>query len=203
MDILGDHLDSRDATMRAAGHQRARDTSLLLWLNNGIEPETRLLKFDAWARQELTLRIDWAWAGSSRPHRIEQCRLMLERLVLDLWRRGWMLDGHRLAKHITACLDDIAAAQKAGRVKEFWPFFKSVVNRYVGTNAEELKIEAMQAGSHASQVISAIGIKGGQVSPTLPDLIVQRHQETLREKLGRKRRQEAAKAALESTPQLF
>jgi hypothetical protein len=203
MDILGDHLDSRDATMRAAGHQRARDTSLLLWLNNGIEPETRLLKFDAWARQELTLRIDWAWAGSSRPHRIEQCRLMLERLVLDLWRRGWMLDGHRLAKHITTCLDDIAAAQKADRVKEFWPFFKSVVNRYVGVNSEELQVEALQAGVHVGQMLCVFGVKSRSAVPGLPDLIAQRHDETLREKLARKRRQEAAKAALESTPQLF
>jgi hypothetical protein len=42
-----------------------------------------------------------------------------------------MLDGHRLAFHLLAALKEIAAAQDAGRVKDFWPFFCRVIDGYV------------------------------------------------------------------------
>ena len=52
----------------------------------------RLLRFDAWVKGELEKRLDWAWAGAHRVKRVEQCRVQIEGLVLDLRLRGWMLD---------------------------------------------------------------------------------------------------------------
>ncbi|HZP61118.1 MAG TPA: hypothetical protein VFB27_12410 [Opitutaceae bacterium] len=196
-------LDAREQSAANAEHQRRRDAEVLQWLNRDQPPEDRLIKFDAWIRQELIVKLDWCWAGTGKHRRIEQCRLLLEGLVLDLWKRGWMLDGRALKKHLDACLDDAAAAQKAGRVKEFWPFFSAIVNRYVGTNAEELKMEAISAGAYVGQIVSRLGISASPQAPTLPDLVAQRHDETLREKLARKRRKDRVKKEDESMPQLF
>ena len=68
----------------------------------------RLLKFDACVKGELEKRLDWTWMGTHRVKRGEQCRVPIARLVLELWRRGWMLDGRKLAGVITAALDDVA-----------------------------------------------------------------------------------------------
>lgn len=140
---------------------------------------------------------------------IEQCRVKLERLVVDLWRRGWMLDGQRLAKHLRAALDDVAAAQRAGRVKDFWPFFGRVIDRYVGLNAEEIQREA-RANAGASPIASIIERLGVRPSTSinvpakpLPELIVQRREETLREKLAMRRKSEASKAADKAQLPLF
>lgn len=62
-----------------------------------------------------------------------------------------MLDGRKLAARITELLDAVATYQRAGKVVEFWPYFKASVERYVGANAEELKEDAMRAGSQVNQ----------------------------------------------------
>jgi hypothetical protein len=138
---------------------------------------------------------------------VEQCRVKLERLVIDLWRRGWLLDGKRLAKHILAALDDIASAQKEGRIEKFWPFFCRVVDRYVGINSEEIQAEAraMAGARPIGSILSYIieRPKGTPGGPTLPELVAQRREETLREKLARRRKAEAARAAGKTQLQLL
>ncbi len=175
MDILAQHLDNR----RAEAAQRARHAEA--WMAQG-DPADRLLRFDTWARAKLDELLDFTWADTNQVRAREQCRIELERLVLDLWRRGWMLDGRRLARHIEAALADVAAAQRAGRVKEFWPFYVSVVRRYVGTNAEEIQAEAMSAGSHVQGALNALlsaatARSQAKPQPTLTELLAQRRAE--------------------------
>jgi hypothetical protein len=178
------------------------------WMLTVLAPEERLLKFDAWVRRQLAERLQWPTDARRRSKLIEQCRVKLERLVMDLWRRGWMLDGKRLAKHLLSALDDIAAAQAAGRVKDFWPFFCRVVDRYVGLNAEEIQREA-RACAGAKPICAALSwlvdrrSAPASAGPTLPELVAQRREETLRDKLSRSRRSEAAKAATKDQLQLF
>jgi hypothetical protein len=186
------------------------DDELLVWLNQGNAPEVRLLKFDAWVGRQLANRLDWTWAGAAKAKRIEQCRVYLERLVLEMWRRGWMLDGKRLAAHIESVLDSIGAYQRAGKVVEFWPYFRACVDRYVGANAEEIRAEAMRVGSHAGQLLSALGVKKAAGGPSLPELVAQRADEvtkakdaTLRDKLARQREREAARKADATAPRLL
>jgi hypothetical protein len=177
------------------------------WMLSILVPEERLLRFDSWVRRQLIQRLKWT--GSERQQRkmVEQCRVKLERLVVDLWRRGWLLDGQRLAKHILAALDDIAAAQAAGRVENFWPFFCQVMTKYVGVNAEEIQAEAraMAGARPIGSILSSIieRPKGTPIGPTLPELVAQRREETLREKLARRRRTEAAEAAGKAQIPLF
>lgn len=166
---------------------------------HATDPAERLIKFDSWVRGELARRIDWAWAGAQRERRIEQCRLCLEKLVLDLWRRGWLLDGKKLARHIEAVLDSVARQQKAGKVADFWAYFQASVTRYVGVNAEELREEAMRAGTHVSQLLNVLGVRAAATGPALPELIAQRavevaqaKVETLREKIAKARKRPSA-----------
>ncbi len=171
------HLDAQDDRTNRAGRRETTRRGSAAQALAGHDSAARLLKFDAWVRQQLADRLDWTWAGDQRPRRIEQCRLHLERLVLELWRRGWMLDGKRLADHITTCLDAVGAYQRKGGVKDFWPYFKSSVDRYVGANAEDIQAEAMRAGSHVGQILGALGIKAAPAETPLPELIAQRKAE--------------------------
>lgn len=185
-DLLADRASVAAALKPASQHAHTAD------------PAERLINFDRWVRGELAARLDWTWAGEQRERRIEQCRLCLERLVIDLWRRGWLLDGKKLARHIEAVLDSVARQQKAGRVQDFWVYFKCSVNRYVGANAEELREEAMRAGTHVSQILSVLGVRAEATGPALPELIAQRAAEvatakeelSLRTQLAQKRRAE-------------
>ncbi len=190
---------------RAARHQDGRPADD--WMLSVLAPEERLLRFDGWVRRQLQERLKWPGTERRQAKMIEQSRVKLERLVLDLWRRGWMLDGQRLAKHIQAALDDVGAAQYAGRVQDFWPFFCRVVDRYVGLNAEEIQAEARSiAGARPmSSILEGLqlGAKPAASGPTLPELVAQRREETLREKLSRRRKAEASQEAQKAQLPLF
>ncbi|MDD2763447.1 MAG: hypothetical protein PHE83_05675 [Opitutaceae bacterium] len=169
------------------------------WWETNQNPEDRLLKFDRWLAGKLSERLLWPADRKQAARLVQQCRIELEHLVLDLWRRGWMLDGLRLAKHIEAALDAVGKAQLQGRVLDFWPFFRRVVGHYVGVNSEEIRAEALSAGAHVSQIMA--GIK--RHAPALPELIALRRDETLREKLARRRKSEARQQAGKAQLPLF
>lgn len=184
MDVLGqyldEHADRRPGTVDA--------------------PAERLLKFDAWMRKELEARLDWTWAGAAKERRIEQCRVYLERMVIALWKRGWMLDGKRLAARITDLLTTVGAYQRRGEVKDFWAYFSAAVDRYVGINSEEIQAEAQRAGAHVGQALAAILAGASRnAEPTLPELVAQRASEvqvardaSMRARLARARARKAA-----------
>lgn len=196
MNVFAQVLDDRESEQR----DRARNAAQVaeVWQLRGERPEVRLLAFDRWVRLQLESRIDWTWAGAQRQKRIEQCRVALEQLVLDLWRRGWMLDGKALAARIVALLDAIGARQRKGPIDDFWAYFRVSVNRYVGANAEEIQDESRRLGAHVGGIVAALGLAGRQDGPTLPELaatraaeVAQARQETLREKLARERAKRA------------
>ncbi|PTX95734.1 hypothetical protein [Opitutus sp. ER46] len=204
MDVFNGFLDARD------DRAQHTDSELLVWLNHGVAPEVRLLKFDAWVSRELAKRVDWTWAGAAKAKRIEQCRVCLEGMVLDLWRRGWMLDGKRLARRIEELLDTVAKYQRTGNVRDFWAYFQAAVNRYVGLNAEEIREEAMRAGAHVGQVLAALGVNRPASGPSLPELVAQRADEvakakevSLRQRMARARARQAACRADADQPRLF
>jgi len=197
MDILSQYLCQREDAQS--------------WQHAEQPPEVRLINFDAWVRAQLATRLDWAWAGDLKERRIEQARIYLERLVIALWRRGWMLDGKRLATRIETMLDTVGTYQKAGKVRDFWPYFKTTVDRYVGLNSEELQAETLRAGAAISQAMNAIlKTPSKRKAQPLPELIAQRAQEietakaeTLREKQARIRQKKAQSAADERQPRLL
>lgn len=208
MDVLNQFLDGRHEQRREL-HNRAIRTadSGSAWIDGKLRPEARLLKFDVWVRRQLEERLDWSWAGSQKSRRIEQCRIYLERIVLGLWRRGWMLDGAALAEHLVKAIEAVGAQQRAGKVQSFWPYFQAAVDRYVGSNAEELKEQALRAGSHVAQAMAVIA---SLRAPTLPELAAQRagevsgaKEESLRARQSKERRLQAHNRAVADQPRLF
>jgi hypothetical protein len=178
MNVLGSHLDAREHSPAGTHETDAQ----------------RLLKFDAWVKGELEKRLDWTWAGVQKVRRIEQCRVQLEGLVIELWRRGWMLDGKKLSGVITAALDDVAKAQKAGRVQDFWAFFKAITGRHVGVNSEEIQMQARSAGVLLSQTLNALGVKPAKpAEKSLPELVAQRREEVVQVKSLREQQAEERK----------
>lgn len=194
MSIDSAYLDEREQRARQNAHQADRDRAAREWMNRAQKPEVRLARFDAWLRLELAARLDWTWAGAHQEKRLEQCRIQIDGMVLDLWRRGWMLDGERLAGRIREMLDAIGKAQKGSQVRDFWPYFKAAVGRYVGLNAEEIREDAMHAGQAVADVFNQL-LKRAPEGPALPELVAQRADETLRAKLTRQRAKDARKAA--------
>jgi hypothetical protein len=193
MSIQG-HLEEREDQVVRDAMQAARDAAERVWFNQKATPEERLVNFDTWLRVELRDRLDWKWAGFMKEKRLEQCRIQIDTMILALWRRGWMLDGARLARRVREMLDTIGKAQRAGQVRDFWPYFKAATSRYVGLNAEEIQAEAMSAGVAVAAVIHQL-TRGLPAGPALPELVAQRADETLRAKLTRQRAQEARKTA--------
>lgn len=183
-------MDDRDAAAEREGRRDRRDADALAWFNRQRSPEVRLLAFDAWTRGELAKRLDWEWAGAAREKRIEQCRLQLHTVCKQLFKRGWMLDGGRLARRIEELLDAVAKYQRTGKVLDFWSYYKAAVDRYVGANAEELREEALSAGLHVGQVFAQL-TRQLPAGASIPELVAQREDETLREKLARQRAKQA------------
>lgn len=189
MDVFAQFLDARDDEP----DQRVN------WVPLTLSPEERLTRFDRWLYQKLAQKLDWTWAGdaAAQGRRINQARLHVEQLVLGLWRRGWLLDGTKLAARILAPLDAIAKYQKAGAIIEFWPYFCATINRYVGVNAEEIQAESLRIGASIGQLLGPLGLKLPQKAPSLPELLARRadevetHQSTLREKQSLLRAREA------------
>lgn len=199
---LEGHLEERAGRLESAQAMATRDAAARAWLWGEKTEAERLLAFDRWVKLELVARIDWTWAGAAKAKRIEQCKIELETLLKDLWRRGWLLDGRKLAGLISDALDEVGEAQRAGRVKDFWPFFRSVVRRYVGSNAEEIRETAMSMQTHVGQVFEAL-LKKGPAKRSMTELVAQRGNERLVDQVAAARKKQARKAASAAQPELF
>lgn len=167
MDVLGQFLEERDKSCD--------------WRPVSLPPAERLQKFDDWLYLRLCQRIDWTWAGDTvaQGRRINQARNFVERMVLALWRRGWLLDGSRLAKHILAPLDAIADYQKRGVIENFWPYFCATIDRYVGVNSEEIQVEAKRIGASMAPILGQLTQILAQRSTSMTELLAQRAGEPL------------------------
>jgi hypothetical protein len=193
MSMVG-HLEERAAQAEANRKQADRDAYARASIQQAQKPEARLVAFDRWLLIEMDARLDWKWAGNLREKRMHQCRIQIDGMIIALWRRGFMLDGRRLADRVIEMLDAIGKAQRGGQVRDFWPYFKASVSRYVGLNAEEIQAEAMSAGQAVGAVFQQL-TRRLPAGPSLPELVAQRAEETLRAKVSRQRAQEAQKAA--------
>jgi len=198
MNVLQNYLEERDESPQFPALNAAA--------------EVRLTKFDAWLYDKLASLIDWTWAGdeTAKVRRINQARNYVERLVIALWRRGWLLDGKTLARHIVAPLQCIADYQKKGTIKNFWPYFCATIDRYVGVNSEEIQVETQRIGSSIGQITGLLGLKDAPKERALPELIAQRaqevakaHESTLREKQAALRRNAAVAAEDDRQISLF
>lgn len=198
MSFLARGLDERDAQAQA---EREADER---WLREraGIDAAERLQSWDRWIRATLEKALVWPAKADARDRLLRQCAVEMTVLAKQLRGRGWLLDGEALAEHVRALLEPIGKAQKAGKVGDFWPYFRAAVSRYVGANAEEIQQQAKRTGAdEAAQSIGAIlgglpALKPASMTELLTARAVEvshAKAETLREKQARLRAKERAR----------
>lgn len=190
---LSSYLDDRD--QRRENAEADAPKARVDWALASADPAERLIAFDRWVREQIDKRLVWSEDDANKERRIFQCRTELEHMLTQLFSRGWLLDGKRLANHVTAVLDAVGAAQRKGAVKDFWPYFQAAVRRYVGANSEEIQAEAKRVGNAMAGVLGALGVTRND---SIIELVATRRSEigeakkTLREKVSAAR---AAKAS--------
>lgn len=176
MNVLGLQLEGRE------GRQSEQDRADDLWLREraGIDPEERRASWRRWLRKTLETSLQWPKEAAARERLIGQCAAEITVLARQLRGRGWLLDGAALAEHVKALLAPIAKAQRAGKVRDFWPYFGEAVSRYVGANAEEIQAHARRTGADEGTqsmagALAALGLgKAVERSPSLTEIISDR-----------------------------
>lgn len=212
MNVFGQYLDQRD--------DRRADTAAAeeRWLREGagVDPGERLLAWDRWLLATLEQSLAWPEEPVRRGKLLRQCASEITVVAKQLRGRGWLLDGKALAKHVRALLAPIAAAQEAGKIGDFWPYFRAAVGRYVGANAEEIQAHARRTASDEGAqsfgaVLAGLGIgsAGADRGPSMTELLATRaaevaaaKAETLREKTARARARNAACTDTARQPEL-
>jgi hypothetical protein len=162
----------------------------------GVDPEERREKWRRWLRRELERSLQWPKNEAARDRLIGQCAGEITVLARQLRGRGWLLEGTALAVHVRALLAPIAKAQKAGKVRDFWPYFGEAVSRYVGANAEEIQAHARRTGAEEGAqtmagALAAFGLGGtAKKAASLTEIVAERDAQIRKEK--------AAKAAADA-----
>lgn len=193
MNVLLQTLDEHER--QPDGSREDAKKSAEAWQIVGESPDARLLAFDRWVRAQISQRLVMPADEARKSKLIHQCRAELERALVGMFDRGWLLDGKRLARHVTAMLDPIGKAQRDGKVGDFWPYFSASVRRYVGANAEAIQREAKGIGALAGVTVAALMQAGERAAQTTGELVQQRRDETLKERLQRRREKLAKDAA--------
>lgn len=177
MDILATYLDDRESSVRKAQEADLR------WMRErgGIDPAERLIKWDKWLRDHLRERIKWPRDETKREKLIGQCAAEVTQMVRQIHGRGWLLDGDALAALVRALLGPIAHAQRQGKVRRFWPYFRQSVRDFVGNHAEEIQQHARQTGgdlgfASMGSIVSGLGFGSGR-GPSMTELITAKDRE--------------------------
>jgi hypothetical protein len=184
MNVLGQILDDRDS------RRSDEDAADELWLieRGGIDPAARRESWRRWLRKTLEETLQWPRNEASRERLIGQCIAELTVLARQLRGRGWLLEGKALSVHVKALVAPIAKAQRAGKIKDFWPYFGEAVSRYVGANAEEIQAHARQSGAEEGAqtmagALAVFGIGNAKASrPSLTEVIADRDAQVRRER---------------------
>lgn len=184
MNLLARVLDQREE--RLTQQDQADD----LWLREraGVDPEERRRSWRRWLRKELEKTLQWPSQAAARDRLIGQCIAELTTLARQLRGRGWLLDGAALAGHVRELLAPVAKAQRAGKVGDFWPYFRVAVRRYVETHADEIAAQARRSGADEAiqtmaGALAALGLgKAPQKAPSLTELVTDRAAEIAAQK---------------------
>lgn len=207
MNVFQAVLDRRD------DRRRDQEQADEVWLREraGVDQAERLQSWDRWLRAKLAETLVWPKDEPARDRLLGQCAAEMTVLAKQLRGRGWLLDGKALAAHVDAVLVPIGKAQRAGKVGDFWPYFRAAVGRYVGANAEEIQQHARRTNAdEAVQTVGMVLAGIGATGESMVELLARRavevreaKQETLRAKQARLRAQDAAQKAAAQQPTLF
>lgn len=204
MNVLEQVLDGREDRRREA--EAADDR----WLKEraGVDPDEQRRKWRQWVCRVLARALQWPKNEGARERLIGQCAAELTGLAREMRGRGWLLDGEALAAHVRAVLKPIGEAQRAGKVADFWPYFRASVARYVEANADAIQREAKRTGAEEGTqtmagALAALGIDklAGRAAkgPSLTEVLAEA---PVAAKKGRGRPRNAARGPGEGAAQL-
>lgn len=177
MNLLARGLVDRED--RAEDEAAAED----LWLREraGIDPEERRESWRRWLRKELETRLQWPSDEAAKARLIGQSMAELTTLARQLRGRGWLLDGKALAVHVRELLEPVGKAQRAGKVGDFWPYFRAAVRTYVGAHAEEIQAHARRTAADVgttsfADALAGLGIGKGSAprGPSMTEIVADR-----------------------------
>jgi hypothetical protein len=179
--------------------------------NDGIDRKQALR---AWREEAAKLLADtfrhWSTDPARRSRQIGQCIGELEVLAEHLYERRWLVAQDSLLALARKAIAPVAAAQAAGKIDDFWPYFRASIRRYVPVNAEQIQREARRAGADATRtagdVMAALAglLTTPQASPV--EAIGERHAEAVQaacKPAARRGRPPKFKAAADATGDLF
>ncbi|MBC8009971.1 MAG: hypothetical protein H7067_07730 [Burkholderiales bacterium] len=177
--------------------------------HGGVDRAVALRNWRRDAANLLQATLSWPTDASRRTRLIGQCIGELEGMSRQLYDRGWLLQQDRLLEVARTCLAPIAAAQAAGKIDDFWPYFRASVRRFVPLHAEELQRLARQTGGvvGAADVFAALsGVITERAAVTPVEAIGARHAERVQDACKpptRRGRPPKFRAAAEATGDLF
>lgn len=177
--------------------------------NAGIERRQALRAWRAAAAELLAETFTWPTDPAKRSRLIGQCVGELEVMARQLFDRGWLLKEERLLEVARTCITPVAAAQTAGKIGDFWPYFRAAVRKFVPVHAEELQRLSRREGGAvgAADVFAAIaGVIGQRPAVTATEAIGERQAERMHEACkpaARRGRPPKFRAAAEATGDLF
>lgn len=167
----------------------------------------------AWRAEAAALLGDtfthWATDPARRQRQIGQCIAELETMAQQLFDRGWLLKHDRLVEVARKAIEPVAAAQAAGKIGDFYAYFRASVLRFVPVNADELQKAARRDGTdsaHAGDLMAALAgvLTSRPVSPV--EAIGERREEARQEACkphARRGRPKKFQAAEDATGDLF
>ena len=136
-----------------------------LWANARTVPAERLIAFEEWTLEQMRTRLVWPSDPATAAKQLGQCRTFVAAAVADLGDHGYLFRPRELAALITERLDAIARLQKAGNVRELYPYFRATWQKWVNTSASALREQAMLCGSHVAQITERLLTRPGAPAP--------------------------------------
>lgn len=159
-------------------------------------PGDRLVNFERWLYAQLAQRLEWPADAAARERQIGQCRALVVQAVADLAMRGFLFRPKPLAALLVEQIEAVAEAQRAGRVRNLYPYFRSIWQRWVGLRAEELRESSMRLGTHIAALEPGV--------LTLPQIVERaREEKSILQAAQKARRRPGAKAVQEAQLPLF
>lgn len=172
---LDRQLQIRDDAARREAH--------FLRQAGGVERREALRAWRTEAAQLLgSTFTHWAADPARRQRQIGQCIAELEVLARHLFDRGWLLKHETLLSMAREAITPVAAAQAAGKIGDFYPYFRAAIRRYVPVNADEIQHTARREGAQpAGDLMAALSglLTARQASPV--EAIGERHAERMHE----------------------
>lgn len=172
--------------------------------NAGIERRDALRSWRAAAAKLLGESFTWPEDTRQRTRLIGQCVSELEVMARQLFDRGWLLKEERLLEVARTCIAPIATAQAAGKIGDFWIYFRTAVRRFVPIHAEQLQRLARREGGAvgAADVFAVLaGAMSARPAVTATEAIGEHHAERVQAactppaKRGRPKKFQAAEDA--------